>query len=157
MIAAPLFSFRVRTIPGAGEAPQGRGRSGNTRACRVGRGPGTASKAADAVPVRLGGDHSVTYPIIRAFAPLFEAQGPLAGQKVHIVQIDSHLDFMDTVSGFPRSNSSPIRRAAELPFVGGVTVLGIRGLRTNRAAYRAGVDRGHRRSAPGRPAPSRMV
>lgn len=100
--------------------------------------------AAGAVPVGLGGDHSVTYPFIRGCAPLFAPGGPLAGQKLHIVQIDAHLDFTDEIGGYRRSNSSPIRRAAELPFVGPVTVLGLRGLRTNPAAFRAAQERGHR-------------
>ncbi len=100
--------------------------------------------AAGAVPVGLGGDHSVTFPVIRALAPLFAEGAPLAGRQLQIVQIDAHLDFTDAVSGFARSNSSPIRRASELPFVGGVTVLGVRGVRTNVAAYRAALDRGNR-------------
>lgn len=91
--------------------------------------------AAGAVPVGIGGDHSVTYPMIKAFA----GTGDLA-----IVQIDAHLDFTDQIHGFTRSNSSPIRRAAELPFVGEIAVQGVRGLRTNEAAYRAAVGRGSR-------------
>lgn len=100
--------------------------------------------AAGAVPVALGGDHSVTFPLVAALAPLFAPGGPLAGQRLHIVQIDAHLDYTDTVAGFARSNSSPIRRACELPFVGGVTVIGVRGIRTNPEAYRAALERGHR-------------
>lgn len=103
-----------------------------------------AIAAAGAVPVGLGGDHSVTYPLVRGLAPLFAPGAPLAGRKLHLVQIDAHLDFTDSIGGFARSNSSPIRRASELPFVGGVTAVGIRGLRTNPAAYRAALDRGHR-------------
>lgn len=94
-----------------------------------------AIRAAGAVPVGLGGDHSVTFPILKAFA---------GGGDLAIVQLDAHLDFTDAIGGFRRSNSSPMRRAAELPFVQGVTVLGLRGLRTNPAAYQAARARGHR-------------
>lgn len=99
---------------------------------------------AGAVPVGLGGDHSVTFPAIAALAPLFAPGGPLAGRRLHIVQVDAHLDFTDQIEGFVRSNSSPIRRAAALPYVGGVTVLGVRGIRTNPEAYAAAEQRGHR-------------
>lgn len=91
--------------------------------------------AAGAIPVGLGGDHSVTYPMIRGFA----GRGDIS-----VVQLDAHLDFTDAIGGFTRSNSSPIRRATELPWVKDVTVLGVRGLRTNEAAWRAAVERGSR-------------
>jgi arginase family enzyme len=42
--------------------------------------------AAGAVPIVLGGDHSVNIPCINAFSE----QAP-----VHLVQIDAHLDFVD--------------------------------------------------------------
>lgn len=100
--------------------------------------------AAGAVPVALGGDHSVTFPAIGALAPLFAPGGPLHGEKLHIVQLDAHLDYTNAIQGFARSNSSPIRRATELDFVGEVTVIGIRGIRTNPEAYQAAVDRGNR-------------
>lgn len=88
------------------------------------------------IPIGLGGDHSVTYPILRAFGAL--------GRPVDILQIDAHLDFTDEVGGFPRSNSSPIRRASELSWIGNVTVIGVRGIRTSRPAWDAAVARGHR-------------
>jgi agmatinase len=91
---------------------------------------------AGAVPVGLGGDHSVTYPMIQAFERRV--------QELSVVQIDAHLDFTDDMSGFRRSNSSPLRRAAEHPFVRDITVLGLRGLRTNREAYAASLARGNR-------------
>lgn len=90
---------------------------------------------AGAVPVGLGGDHSVTYPILKGF----EGCGDL-----DIVQIDAHLDFTDEIQGFTRSNSSPIRRASELPYIKEITTIGVRGLRTNPAAYEAAVARGNR-------------
>lgn len=104
-----------------------------------------AAAAAGAVPIGLGGDHSVSYPIIKGLAPLFAPGGRFAGRRLQIVQLDAHLDFTDTIGdGFRRSNSSPMRRAAELDFVGGITCIGLRGLRTNPEAYRASLARGHR-------------
>jgi agmatinase len=104
-----------------------------------------AAAAVGAVPIGLGGDHSVSYPAIKALAPFFAPGGRYHGKKLEIVQIDAHLDFTDTMGGtFKRSNSSPMRRAAELDFVGGITCIGLRGLRTNPAAYQAARERGHR-------------
>lgn len=99
---------------------------------------------ARAIPVVLGGDHSITYPVLRALAPCFAPGGLHAGRRLHILQVDAHLDFTDTVVGFARSNSSPFRRAAELPFIGTITVVGVRGIRTSPEAYAAAVRRGNR-------------
>ncbi|WP_238364587.1 agmatinase [Mesobacterium pallidum] len=73
--------------------------------------------AAGALPVVLGGDHSVNIPCIEAFA----GHGPL-----HIVQIDAHLDFVDARHGVTRGHGNPMRRAAEKDYVTGLTQLGIR-------------------------------
>ncbi|MDZ7907592.1 MAG: agmatinase [Gemmobacter sp.] len=72
---------------------------------------------AGALPVVIGGDHSVNIPCIRAFAD----QGP-----IHIVQIDAHLDFVDVRHGVRHGHGNPMRRAAEQAHVTGITALGIR-------------------------------
>jgi agmatinase len=72
---------------------------------------------AGALPVTLGGDHSVTIPCIRAF----DDQPP-----IHVVQIDAHLDFVDERHGVRFGHGNPMRRAAEQPHVTGLTQLGIR-------------------------------
>jgi agmatinase len=73
--------------------------------------------AAGALPVTLGGDHSVNIPCINAF----EGQEPF-----HIVQIDAHLDFVDERHGVRNGHGNPMRRAAEKPYVTGLTQIGIR-------------------------------
>ena len=77
--------------------------------------------AADALPVVIGGDHSVNIPCIRAFSDNCAAHGPL-----HIVQIDAHLDFVDKRHGVTAGHGNPMRRASEQSFVTGLTQLGIR-------------------------------
>jgi len=72
---------------------------------------------AGAVPVTLGGDHSVTIPCVAAF----EARGP-----IHVVQLDAHLDFVDVRHGVRFGHGNPMRRAAERPFVSGLSQFGIR-------------------------------
>jgi agmatinase len=72
---------------------------------------------AGALPVVIGGDHSVNIPCIRAFA----GRG-----LIHILQIDAHLDFVDVRHGVRHGHGNPMRRAAEQPHVTGITALGIR-------------------------------
>jgi agmatinase len=73
--------------------------------------------ASGAIPVVLGGDHSVNIPCIRAFS-----EEP----PVHLVQIDAHLDFVDERHGVRHGHGNPMRRAAEQAHVTGLTQLGIR-------------------------------
>ena len=73
--------------------------------------------AAGALPVVIGGDHSVNIPCIDAF----EGQG-----DIHILQIDAHLDFVDERHGVRYGHGNPMRRAAEKDYVTGLTQLGIR-------------------------------
>ena len=72
---------------------------------------------AGAVPVTLGGDHSVSIPCVAAF----EGRGP-----IHVVQLDAHLDFVDVRHGVRFGHGNPMRRAAERPFVSGLSQFGIR-------------------------------
>lgn len=87
------------------------------------------------LPVFVGGDHSVSYPILRAYDDL---------EELYVVQLDAHLDFSDSRNGTRYSNSSPFRRAVQdLPALKHITTLGLRGLRTNPEAYAAAKARGH--------------
>lgn len=72
---------------------------------------------AGALPVVIGGDHSVNIPCIRAF----DGEAPF-----HILQIDAHLDFVDERHGVRHGHGNPMRRAAEKDYVTGLTQLGIR-------------------------------
>ncbi len=76
-----------------------------------------AALKAGALPVVIGGDHSVNIPCVNAF----EGQG-----DIHILQIDAHLDFVDERHGVRFGHGNPMRRAAEKPYVTGLTQLGIR-------------------------------
>lgn len=73
--------------------------------------------AAGALPVVIGGDHSVNIPCINAF----DGEEPF-----HLVQIDAHLDFVDERHGVRFGHGNPMRRAAEKPWVSGMTQIGIR-------------------------------
>ena len=73
--------------------------------------------SAGALPVVLGGDHSVNIPCVNAFSNY----GP-----IHILQIDAHLDFVDIRHGVKYGHGNPMRRAAEKSYVTGLTQVGIR-------------------------------
>ena len=84
---------------------------------------------AGALPVILGGDHSVTIPAVAAH----DGRGP-----IHVVQIDAHLDFVDERHGVRFGHGNPMRRAAERDFVTGLTQIGIRNVSsTAREGYEA--------------------
>ena len=69
------------------------------------------------LPVAVGGDHSISYPLGRGM----EAVG-----EIDIVHVDAHADFCDDLGGARHTGASQLRRLSELPFVRSITVLGIR-------------------------------
>ncbi|MBO1006024.1 agmatinase [Pseudogracilibacillus auburnensis] len=72
-----------------------------------------------AIPVVLGGDHSITIPVAKGL----EKAGPFT-----VVQIDAHLDFADERMGQRYGHGSPMRRMSEMEHVEGMAQLGIRGI-----------------------------
>lgn len=72
---------------------------------------------AGAIPITLGGDHSINIPCVNAFADQ---------EPIHVVQIDAHLDFVDERHGVRFGHGNPMRRAAEKPYVTGLSQIGIR-------------------------------
>lgn len=65
----------------------------------------------------IGGDHSITAPIVRAISNAHPSK------KIGIVQFDTHLDMRDFSNG--RTNGSPIRQLVEEGFVDGSNVYNI--------------------------------
>jgi agmatinase len=89
---------------------------------------------ANALPVVIGGDHSVNIPCIEAYEGL---------GAFHVLQIDAHLDFVDERHGVTRGHGNPMRRAAEKPWVSGLTQVGIRNVSsTAREGYEDARARG---------------
>lgn len=91
-------------------------------------GPGNSARATraaatilerGAVPICIGGDDSVTIPVLRAF----EGRGPLT-----VVQVDAHLDYRHEVEGVEEGYSSPMRRASEMAHVERIVHVGLRGV-----------------------------
>ena len=84
--------------------------------------------------VSAGGDHSVSFPIIRAHA---------SRSQLNVVQFDTHLDFTDEVSGGRYSQGSPMRRASELEGVGKLVQIGIRGLLNSPVSHLSAIAAGN--------------
>ena len=78
----------------------------------------SAASASDAVPLLLGGDHAVSYPVIAALAA---THGPL-----NILHFDAHPDTYDDFRGNPRSHASPFARIMEAGLARRLVQVGIR-------------------------------
>jgi agmatinase len=70
------------------------------------------------VPAFVGGDHAITFPIVRAFD-----DGPLT-----IVQFDAHQDYTNEKFGVRYSHDNHMRRSSELPHVRQIVNVGLRGV-----------------------------
>jgi len=73
------------------------------------------------IPLTLGGDHTITYPILRAIA---KKHGPVA-----LIHIDAHADTNDEMFGEKIAHGTPFRRAVddELLLNNKVFQVGLRG------------------------------
>jgi agmatinase len=76
--------------------------------------------ASPAIPVTLGGDHSVTEPVLRA---LTEARGP-----VFLVHFDAHTDMSPAYEGRPHHHGSVMDRVRRMDAVAGILQVGVRDL-----------------------------
>ena len=59
----------------------------------------------DCIPLTLGGDHTLTYPVLRSIA---KKHGPVA-----LIHIDAHADINDDMFGEKIAHGTPFRRAHE--------------------------------------------
>jgi agmatinase len=87
-----------------------------------------------AFPVILGGDHSITFPAVRAFDDF---------KPLNVFHFDAHLDYNDDVCGAKYANGNPLKRVSELPFVDRIVQVGLRGIRAREDAYQDSKERGN--------------
>lgn len=82
----------------------------------------------------LGGDHSITFPIVKAL----HAKYPV----LDILHIDAHADLYDNFEGDPYSHACPFARIMENGFAVRLVQVGIRTLNTHQAeqAKKFGVE-----------------
>jgi agmatinase len=86
-----------------------------------------------AMPLVLGGDHAITYPVVRAF------DGPL-----HVLHFDAHLDYMPFVHGVELTNAHAFRHIAQMEHVTSLTQVGIRSIRNTERMHRDSLGDGNR-------------
>jgi agmatinase len=85
-------------------------------------------------PISLGGDHSVTYPALRA---MYAVHGPLT-----VLHIDAHPDLYDDFEGDKYSHACPFARVMEEGLAGRLVQVGIRAMSRHQLeqAERFGVE-----------------
>jgi len=69
-------------------------------------------------PISLGGDHSITHPIVRAFARKYN--------NLSILHFDAHPDIYDSYQGNRNSHASPFARIMEQKLVKRLVQVGVR-------------------------------
>ncbi len=86
------------------------------------------------LPLSLGGDHSVTYPILRALGPRHPG--------LTVLHVDAHPDLYQDFQGDPYSHASPFARIMEERLVKRLVQVGIRTMNAHQRAQadRFGVD-----------------
>lgn len=85
-------------------------------------------------PVSLGGDHSITFPILRAVGRLVPG--------ITLVHFDAHPDLYENYENNPHSHASPFARIREEKLVGRLVQIGIRTLNAHQSdqATKFGVE-----------------
>lgn len=85
-------------------------------------------------PICLGGDHSITYPVIRAFSKQFD--------HLNILHIDAHPDLYDIFEGDRLSHACPFARIMEDGLAGRLVQIGVRTMSAEqrKQASRFGVE-----------------
>ncbi len=89
--------------------------------------------ARGALPVVLGGDHAVSFPVVRAY-----------GEPLHVVHFDAHIDYAPFLHGYEYTNSHAFRHIHHMPHVRGITQVGIRSLRNRRGWIEDSIGDGNR-------------
>lgn len=73
---------------------------------------------AGATPVVYGGDHAITWGVVRGF-----------DEPLTVLHFDAHLDYRPFSHGAEFGNGSPIRKMSDLPHVEGFVQVGMRSMR----------------------------
>lgn len=89
--------------------------------------------ASGAMPVVLGGDHSITYPIFRALE-----------EPVHVLHFDAHTDYAPFENDLELTNSHAFRHIAGMKTALSLTQIGIRSLRHSPDMVKSVEDDGNR-------------
>ena len=86
-----------------------------------------------AMPVVIGGDHAVTFPVVRAYS-----------DPLHVVHFDAHIDYSPFVHGFEYTNTHAFRHIYHMDHVESLTQVGIRSVRNNKDWVDDSINDGNR-------------
>ena len=95
----------------------------------------SAVLAKGALPVVLGGDHSVTYPIVKGY----EDEAAL-----HVIHFDALTDYAPFIHELRFTNGQAFRHISPMDHVLSLTQVGIRGLGGVESQIRDSTDDGNR-------------
>ncbi|MFI4986534.1 MAG: arginase family protein [Alphaproteobacteria bacterium] len=87
----------------------------------------------DALLVVLGGDHAITYPIVRAYS-----------RPLHVIHFDAHIDYAPFVHDLRFTNAHAFRHISPMPHVESLTQVGIRSLRSHQQSVEDSISDGNR-------------
>jgi len=85
----------------------------------------------NAMPIVIGGDHTLTYPVVRAI-----------DQPVHVIQLDAHLDYEKEPEGTFYTNGQSFNLLHPLDQVQSLTQIGIRSRRDDIESFTRAGDNG---------------
>jgi len=73
-----------------------------------------------ALPVIIGGDHAISFPVVRAYS-----------DPLHVVHFDAHLDYAPFIHGLEYTNGHAFRHIRQMAHVQSLTQVGIRSIRNS--------------------------
>jgi len=73
--------------------------------------------------ISLGGDHSISFPVIEAFSEEYS--------NLNVLHLDAHADLYDNFENNPYSHASPFARLMEINALNSLTQVGIRTFNTH--------------------------
>ena len=77
-----------------------------------------------AFPVVLGGDHALSFAVVRAF-----------DEPLHVLHFDAHMDYMPFIHGMEYTNANAFRHIRAMPHVREIVQAGIRSIRNPERFY----------------------
>tara|TARA_Y100001960_G_scaffold151662_1_gene160010 strand:+ start:152 stop:1135 length:984 start_codon:yes stop_codon:yes gene_type:complete len=86
-----------------------------------------------AIPVVLGGDHAITFPVVRAY-----------NTPLHVIHFDAHIDYSPFIHGYKYTNSHAFRHIHHMDHVKSLTQVGIRSVRNKKSQIEDSENDGNR-------------
>ena len=86
-----------------------------------------------AIPVVLGGDHAITFPVVRAY-----------NTPLHVIHFDAHIDYSPFIHGYKYTTSHAFRHIHHIDHVKSLTQVGIRSVRNKKSQIEDSENDGNR-------------